>query len=230
MEVTCFSETSVDFQRTKQRHIPQDRTLRNHVCKNLISLIVIYMFSDVLEGRIASMLGCTIKFGGCVFLRNVSKYSSDYMKPYSRRHNRHSHRRESHKSQRIELIFVSIPRFPSSLFPLRMYRTCVVIVIMSSCILCLRRLRYNWNCMLSTMFMYYSLSPISSFCSLLFWLFPLRNLICVNFLFSLCLFVPIFLSLPEYILGLDSIRCILVKYCVIFWLLSSPSNTPKSIV
>jgi hypothetical protein len=39
MEVTCSSETSVDFQGTTQCYIPEDGTLRNHCCENLKSYI-----------------------------------------------------------------------------------------------------------------------------------------------------------------------------------------------
>jgi hypothetical protein len=35
MEATCSSETSVDFQRTTRRYIPEDKTLHNHRCENL---------------------------------------------------------------------------------------------------------------------------------------------------------------------------------------------------
>jgi hypothetical protein len=34
MEVTCSSETQVEFQRTTRRCIPEHRTLHNHRCKN----------------------------------------------------------------------------------------------------------------------------------------------------------------------------------------------------
>jgi hypothetical protein len=37
VEATCSYETSVDFQRTIWRYIPDDRTLRNHQCENLKS-------------------------------------------------------------------------------------------------------------------------------------------------------------------------------------------------
>jgi hypothetical protein len=37
IEATCYSETSVDFQRTTRRYIPEERTLRNHSCENLKS-------------------------------------------------------------------------------------------------------------------------------------------------------------------------------------------------
>jgi hypothetical protein len=40
MEVTCFSEMSVDFQRTTRRYIPEDRILYNHRCENLKSYSV----------------------------------------------------------------------------------------------------------------------------------------------------------------------------------------------
>jgi hypothetical protein len=36
MEATCSSETSVDFQRTTRRYIPEDITPHNHCCENLI--------------------------------------------------------------------------------------------------------------------------------------------------------------------------------------------------
>jgi hypothetical protein len=35
MEAKCSSEISVDFQRTTDRHIPEDGTLHNHRCENL---------------------------------------------------------------------------------------------------------------------------------------------------------------------------------------------------
>jgi hypothetical protein len=36
METTCSSETSTHFQRATRRYIPEDRSLHNHCCKNLI--------------------------------------------------------------------------------------------------------------------------------------------------------------------------------------------------
>jgi hypothetical protein len=36
MEAICSSETSVETQRTTRRHIPEDDTLHNHRCVNLI--------------------------------------------------------------------------------------------------------------------------------------------------------------------------------------------------
>jgi hypothetical protein len=40
MEAICSSETSVVFQRTTWRYIPEDRTLRNHRCENLNSYLL----------------------------------------------------------------------------------------------------------------------------------------------------------------------------------------------
>jgi hypothetical protein len=40
MEAICSSEMSVETQRTRRRHIPEDDTLHNHRCENLKS----YMF------------------------------------------------------------------------------------------------------------------------------------------------------------------------------------------
>jgi hypothetical protein len=37
MEATCSSGTSVDFQRTARRYIPEDRTLHGHRCESLES-------------------------------------------------------------------------------------------------------------------------------------------------------------------------------------------------
>jgi hypothetical protein len=39
MEATCSSETSADFQWTTWGYTPEDRTLHNHRCENLISYI-----------------------------------------------------------------------------------------------------------------------------------------------------------------------------------------------
>jgi signal-transduction protein with cAMP-binding, CBS, and nucleotidyltransferase domain len=46
MEATCFSEKSVDFQRTTRRYIPEDRTLHDHRCENLKSYISVAYFRD----------------------------------------------------------------------------------------------------------------------------------------------------------------------------------------
>jgi hypothetical protein len=35
METTCFSETSLDFQQTTRRYIPEDSILYNRSCENL---------------------------------------------------------------------------------------------------------------------------------------------------------------------------------------------------
>jgi hypothetical protein len=44
MEAICSSETSVDTQRTTRRHIPEDDTLHNHGCENLISYMYFCSF------------------------------------------------------------------------------------------------------------------------------------------------------------------------------------------
>jgi hypothetical protein len=44
MEVTCSSETSVDFQRTTQRYIAEYRTLHNHSSENLTSCICLFIY------------------------------------------------------------------------------------------------------------------------------------------------------------------------------------------
>jgi hypothetical protein len=40
LEATRSSETSVDFRRTRRRYIPEDRTIHNHRCENLISWFI----------------------------------------------------------------------------------------------------------------------------------------------------------------------------------------------
>jgi hypothetical protein len=45
MEVICFSETSVDFQRTARRYIPEYSTLHNHRCENLKSYIIYAVYA-----------------------------------------------------------------------------------------------------------------------------------------------------------------------------------------
>jgi hypothetical protein len=44
IEVTCFSETSVNFQRTTRRYIPEDSTLHNYRCENLKSYVSKFEF------------------------------------------------------------------------------------------------------------------------------------------------------------------------------------------
>jgi hypothetical protein len=44
MEDTCPSGTSVDFQVTTWRYIPEDRTVHNHCCDNLNSYIIASLF------------------------------------------------------------------------------------------------------------------------------------------------------------------------------------------
>jgi hypothetical protein len=41
----CSSETSEDFRRSTRRYIPEDRTLHNHRCENLISYKPISVFT-----------------------------------------------------------------------------------------------------------------------------------------------------------------------------------------
>jgi hypothetical protein len=49
-ETICSSETSVDFQRTTRRYIPEDSTLHNHRCENLTSYNI----------KVARITGCQI--------------------------------------------------------------------------------------------------------------------------------------------------------------------------
>lgn len=43
MEATCSTETSVDFQRTTQRHISENTTLHNHRFENLTSYMANFL-------------------------------------------------------------------------------------------------------------------------------------------------------------------------------------------
>jgi hypothetical protein len=46
MEAICSSETSVDFQRTTRRYIPEDSSLHNHRCEYLKSYAFLSIFSS----------------------------------------------------------------------------------------------------------------------------------------------------------------------------------------
>jgi hypothetical protein len=45
MDAICSSETSVGFQRTTRRYIPEDNTLHKHRCENLKSYTGPSLFS-----------------------------------------------------------------------------------------------------------------------------------------------------------------------------------------
>jgi hypothetical protein len=47
MEATCFSESSVDAQRTTRSYIPEDGTFHNHRCENLKSYTEVLMLKQV---------------------------------------------------------------------------------------------------------------------------------------------------------------------------------------
>jgi hypothetical protein len=51
MEATCSCETSVDFQRTTLRYIPEDRTLYNHCCENLKFYITLCFIKELMYGH-----------------------------------------------------------------------------------------------------------------------------------------------------------------------------------
>jgi hypothetical protein len=52
MDATRSSEKSVDFQRATWCYIPEDRTLRNHLCENLKS----YMMNEIFNNFIVKVL------------------------------------------------------------------------------------------------------------------------------------------------------------------------------
>jgi hypothetical protein len=77
-----FSETSVDFQRTTWRCIPEDsRTLHNQRCENLKSYILCVVSEDTLCGPVHVRLPCNSvvqKFGnGCRRHGNVIAWRSN---------------------------------------------------------------------------------------------------------------------------------------------------------
>jgi hypothetical protein len=83
MEEICSAETSVDFQRTTRRYIPEDGTLPNHRCENLKSyraLLAIYF-------HVGSLLVLFFdpEDWGDMFRRNVGWLSKDYTAIYPRR-------------------------------------------------------------------------------------------------------------------------------------------------
>jgi hypothetical protein len=61
MAETCFIETSVDFQRTKRRYIPEDRTLHNHRCDNLSSSMY-NIWSSQGSIKVIGLLGCSAMY------------------------------------------------------------------------------------------------------------------------------------------------------------------------
>jgi hypothetical protein len=75
METICSSETSVESQRTTRRYIPEDRTLHNHRCKNLISYTVLWLGCELDDrglnpGKIRNVL-FTIVFRTALSLSNL---------------------------------------------------------------------------------------------------------------------------------------------------------------
>jgi hypothetical protein len=49
MEEICFSETSVDIQRTTRRYIPEGSTLRNHSCESIKCYTVKRLFKTITQ-------------------------------------------------------------------------------------------------------------------------------------------------------------------------------------
>jgi hypothetical protein len=83
LEVTCSSETSVDFQRTTRSYTPEDRTLNYHSrreSKILLSLLATCFYTGFLLG-----LFFDSENGGDMFLRNIGWLSAGYMALYPRR-------------------------------------------------------------------------------------------------------------------------------------------------
>jgi hypothetical protein len=74
MLVSCdiSSETSVDFQRTTQRYTPEDRTLHNHRCENLMKHPDIrpYVFQVLLANSME--LSPSSEASSCAAIQEVS--------------------------------------------------------------------------------------------------------------------------------------------------------------
>jgi hypothetical protein len=51
VEATCFSEISIDFQRTARNCIPEGRTLHNPQCKNLKFYKHLFGVQDILNRK-----------------------------------------------------------------------------------------------------------------------------------------------------------------------------------
>jgi hypothetical protein len=56
IEAIRSSETSVDFQRTTRRYIPEYSTLHNHRCENLKSYILLFLVSGVQNSIVVTFL------------------------------------------------------------------------------------------------------------------------------------------------------------------------------
>jgi hypothetical protein len=52
MEAICSSETSVDFQRTTRRYIPEDSAFLNHRCENLKSYNIFHDFPQSIQANV----------------------------------------------------------------------------------------------------------------------------------------------------------------------------------
>jgi hypothetical protein len=75
MEMICSSETSVDFQQTTRRCIPEDRTLHNHRCKNLKSYYCILFSTLEIEAVYSSeTLAYTYRLYS-ILTQNITIYS-----------------------------------------------------------------------------------------------------------------------------------------------------------
>jgi hypothetical protein len=84
MEAICSSETSVDFQRTTRRYIPEDSNIYNHRCENLKSykhehvlkscyLNVLSLYANNLNVAEWGVLGCTVC---CQGIRRLKKFGN----------------------------------------------------------------------------------------------------------------------------------------------------------
>jgi hypothetical protein len=68
MEVICSSETSVEFQRTTRRYIPEESTRHNHRCENLKS--------NQKDVDSKHDLLFHLEYGSSTFLRNMGEVQS----------------------------------------------------------------------------------------------------------------------------------------------------------
>jgi hypothetical protein len=65
MEMICISETSVNFQRTTRRCIPEDRSLHNYRCENLKSFMTVFtktLYLSVLRSIRSAVWKSVIKY------------------------------------------------------------------------------------------------------------------------------------------------------------------------
>jgi hypothetical protein len=73
MEAIFSFETSVDFQRTTRRYIPEDSTLHNYLCENLKSCRLHFACSEIMNRKLQRNVRSRISFEYFIDNANISR-------------------------------------------------------------------------------------------------------------------------------------------------------------